>query len=337
MPDARRVALRGRHPRLGNRHHHVGLGARRLAGELLAHALARAVHALAVELRVGAGDVDELEQAELRRGLGEPDRAHAGRVDRDQLARLDVADEVRADDVERGRLAREHPTAFGAAEHERAEAVRVAHAEQVRLVHQHERERAGEARQHLLERVLEIAAVGAELVGVLAGEQLADQLAVGGEHAGQHAELVRELLGVREVAVVAEREAGVGDRAVDRLRVAPRARTGRGVADVTDREVTFERREPALVEHLRDETHVLDDGDRLAVAHRDAGRLLARGAAARRGRGTMLWATGWPGAYTPKTPHASSGSREVGVQGHQYLMWACAGLGASRADLLQPR
>ena len=72
-----------------------------------------------------------------------------------------------------------------------------------------------------------------------------------------------------------EREAGVADRAVDRLRVAPRARPGRGVADVADREVTLERREAALVEHLRDEAHVLDDGDGLAVAHRDAGRLLA--------------------------------------------------------------
>ena len=39
--------------------------------------------------------------------------------------------------------------------------------------------------------------------------------------------------------------------------------------------MTLERREVTLVEHLGDETHVLDDGDGLAVAHRDAGRLLA--------------------------------------------------------------
>ena len=44
---------------------------------------------------------------------------------------------------------------------------------------------------------------------------------------------------------------------------------------MADREVAVERREAALVEHLGDETHVLDDGDGLAVAHRDAGRLLA--------------------------------------------------------------
>ena len=151
----------------------------------------------------------------------------------------------------------------------------VAHAEQVRLVHQHERERAGEPGQHLLQRVLEVAAVGAQLVAVLVHEQLADELAVGGEHAGQHAEVVGERFGVREVAVVAEREAGVGDRAVHGLGVAPRARAGGRVAHVADREMALERREPALVEDLGDQAHVLDDRDRLAVAHRDAGRLLA--------------------------------------------------------------
>ena len=44
---------------------------------------------------------------------------------------------------------------------------------------------------------------------------------------------------------------------------------------MADGEVAVERREAALVEHLGDEAHVLDDGDGLAVAHRDAGRLLA--------------------------------------------------------------
>ena len=44
---------------------------------------------------------------------------------------------------------------------------------------------------------------------------------------------------------------------------------------MADGEVAVERGEAALVEHLGDEAHVLDDGDGLAVAHRDAGRLLA--------------------------------------------------------------
>ena len=41
-----------------------------------------------------------------------------------------------------------------------------------------------------------------------------------------------------------------------------------------DGEVAFERHEMALVEHLRDEAHVLDDRDRLAIADGNASRLL---------------------------------------------------------------
>ena len=132
-------------------------------------------------------------------------------------------------------------------------------------------------------RELEVAAVGARFGRVLVGDELGDERGVGGGveagvagyEAGQHAEPLGELERVGEVAVVAEREAGVADRAVHRLRVAPAARPGRGVADVADGEVTLERREPTLVEHLRDQAHVLRHGDGLAVAHRDPGRLLA--------------------------------------------------------------
>ena len=103
-------------------------------------------------------------------------------------------------------LAREHPAALGAAEHERTEAVAVAHAEQVRFVHQHERERAGEPRQHLLaarcsrSRPSERASSSYSRASSSPISSLSDD-----EHAGQHAELARELLGVREVAVVPER------------------------------------------------------------------------------------------------------------------------------------
>ena len=41
-----------------------------------------------------------------------------------------------------------------------------------------------------------------------------------------------------------------------------------------DGEVAFERRHRPLVEHVGDQTHVLDDGDGLAVADRHPGRLL---------------------------------------------------------------
>ena len=110
---------------------------------------------------------------------------------------------------------------------------------------------------------------------------------------------------------------------------------------MADREMTFERREPALVEHLRDEAHVLDDGDRLAVAHRDAGRLLA--AVLQRVEPEIgVVRNRLAGRVDAEDAARVSGSREVGVQGHQYLMSASAGserpgrISYNRADQAMP-
>ena len=84
-----------------------------------------------------------------------------------------------------------------------------------------------------------------------------------------------QVVGVDQVAVVAERDGPVRGRAERRLRVLPGARPGRGVAGVADREVPLEGVERGLVEDLRDQAHVLVDEDLPPVADRDAGRLLA--------------------------------------------------------------
>ena len=65
----------------------------------------------------------------------------------DQFPGLDLAHERRADDVERRCLAGHHPAAFQAAEHERAEALRVARRVQGPLVHEDQRVRAPDQRQ----------------------------------------------------------------------------------------------------------------------------------------------------------------------------------------------
>ena len=124
-------------------------------------------------------------------------------------------------------------------------------------------------------------------VGVV-GQQRRDQAGVVGrrlEVAGVDVELVAgrrqlgdqrpELVGVDQVAVVAERDRAVGGRPEGRLRVLPDARAGRGVAAVADREVALERGERGLVEDLGDQPHVLVDEDLATVADRDPGRLLA--------------------------------------------------------------
>ena len=92
---------------------------------------------------------------------------------------------------------------------------------------------------------------------------------------GQLGDHLPELVGVDQVAVVAERDRAVVGRAEGRLGVLPGAGAGGGVARVADGEVTLERLERGVVEDLRDQAHVLVDQDLAAVADRDAGGLLA--------------------------------------------------------------
>ena len=273
------VALRRGDARLGHAHDQVGLD-RGLLGQLLAHPDPGPVHALAVQEGVGSGEVDELEQAELGVDLvlGEqPHRPVAAGVDDDHLAGVELAHEVGADHVEGRVLRGEHPPVVELAQAQRPEAVRVAHAHDVALVHQHEREGALERGHDLDEGPFEGPTVGAGLgvAAELGGDELRHQVAVAGDRAGQHAGPGGQLLGVGEVAVVAEGEGVGGGVAIDGLGVAPVARPGGGVPGVADGQVAGERGQGAVVEHVGDEAHVLDHGDRLAVAHGHAGRLLA--------------------------------------------------------------
>src|SRR3990167_5353260 len=94
------VADRRRHAGVGDRHDDVGRH-RTFHRQFQADALARLVDADALEARVGAGEIDVLEDAEAARLLREGlDRTRAVAVDDDDLAGLDVALEAGADDVE---------------------------------------------------------------------------------------------------------------------------------------------------------------------------------------------------------------------------------------------
>ena len=75
----------------------------------MAHADARVLQLAVLENRVGAGEVDELEDAHrvlVRRLEGEA--VHAVLVHHDHLPGLDLADEGRAHGVQRARLRRDH-------------------------------------------------------------------------------------------------------------------------------------------------------------------------------------------------------------------------------------
>ena len=123
------------------------------AGELAAHVRAHLADVDALERAVGPREVDVLENAEAEpvasAGTG-CERAQAVLVDDDDFARLDVADEFGAgDDVERAALAREHPRVVDLADAERAEAERIAHADDFALAQEHERKRAVDLAQRL--------------------------------------------------------------------------------------------------------------------------------------------------------------------------------------------
>ena len=116
----------------------------RLGREPLAHPLALGVQRLAVHLGVRAREVDVLEDAH-RLAAARRHRlldAEALRVADQQLARLQLAHDGGADDVERRRLRGHDRRAVEIAQHERPDAVRIAEGEQRVLAQDDRRERA---------------------------------------------------------------------------------------------------------------------------------------------------------------------------------------------------
>src|SRR5258708_36070400 len=81
-----------------------------LAGELGADALPRLIDAAGLDHAVGTREIDVLEDAEALARLRERARAaHAQRMDGQELAGLDIAHEIRTDDVERAGLRGDDP------------------------------------------------------------------------------------------------------------------------------------------------------------------------------------------------------------------------------------
>ena len=180
---------------------------------------------LAVEPRVGPGEVHELEKAQAGvDGLGGEgtDRTPAGLVDDHHFARLEFAHKVRTDDIERGGLRREYPTVVEPTEAQRTEPVGVANTEHSLLVHEDQRERPTQTRQHVEQRSLEMRRLARlrRVVRVRADverQEFGQHVAVATHRAGQHAGLLGQLVRVHQVSVVTERELCGGRTAIDRL------------------------------------------------------------------------------------------------------------------------
>ena len=180
---------------------------------------------------------------------------HALVVDDDDLARLDVADEVGADDVERAGLAGQHPAAGAlsadAAQDQRPHAQRVAHAHQ-RLVRQrHQRVGA----DHLLQRVDQTVHHG----GIQAdGDQMDEHFGVGGgleQAAAAHQGAVQDMR-VGQVAVMRDREAAELEIGIQRLDVAQDRVAGGGVAVMADGDAAGQFLDhPRVAEIVADKAH----------------------------------------------------------------------------------
>ena len=199
------------------------------------------------------------------------DALHACFRDDNHLARRDVAHELSTDDVERHRLRRQNHGTVEPAQHQRAHAVGVAHADHGVLGQRDQRIGAAHPAQRL-DHALHHAHAPAD------GDQVDDDLGVGGglEDAAAGDEVGAQREGVGEVAVVRDAEPAEGEVGEERLDVAHLGRALGGIAVVTDRGVTFQR-----VDHLARRENIANPAERpvrveeRAVTADDAGGLLA--------------------------------------------------------------
>ncbi len=271
--DARllRIADRRRHAGVGHRDDDVG-GDVALARELGADALAHLVDAGAVDHGVGPREVDVLEDA------GAPTRprerlqgTHAPLLENHHLPGLDVAHELRADDVERAGLRGQDVRLAEPAEDERAHAQRIAHADDRRVGEADERVGALHLAQRIDQAVDHAGASGGR-------DEMDDDLGVGRrlEQGAALHQSATQPAGVRQVAVVGEREAAELQVGEQRLDVAQHGLAGGGVAVVADRRVALEPLHHRLaredVAHL---AQIAVGVELPAVVGDDAGGLLA--------------------------------------------------------------
>jgi hypothetical protein len=222
------------------------------------------------ERRVGPREVDVLEDAggvrAARHRLGV---VAAVVVDPDHLAGQDVAHHLCPDEVERAGLRGEHVVVADAAERQGPDTEGVAEGDERPVRDRDDRVGAAQPAHRRGDRLRERRRV--------VREERGDHLGVGGrpEPHARGEQLVAERRRVDEVPVVPERDRARGAVVHDRLGVRPVGAARRRVAGVADRDLAGQRGELLLVEDVRDEAHLAEDGDPRAVGDGDPRGLLA--------------------------------------------------------------
>jgi hypothetical protein len=197
-------------------------------------------------------------------------RGQAVLVDHHHFAGLDLADVLRAENVQGAALRREDPGAFELAEAQRPEPVWVADADQRVGRETYERVRAAHPREGLPQP-------SHEILRTRAREQVDDDLAVDGrlEDGAQVLAFLAKLLRVHEVAVVRDRDRAVAIGGDERLEVRRMVRTRGGVTVVPDGARSGQRRDDVAREDLRDQTAPAVHMEPTIVRGADACALLA--------------------------------------------------------------
>ncbi len=181
--------------------------------------------------RVGPREINVFEDAGPSRLPRQREEAlHSVAVDDHHFAVLDVADEFRPDDVERAGLRAEDRAALELAEHERADAERIARPDQLLVGQSHERVRALDFGQSLDETVDDLGPARAR------SEQKHD-FRIAGRLADRAAanELPAERQSVGQIAVVGDREAARLEFGEQRLDVAQYGVASGRIPHMTDR------------------------------------------------------------------------------------------------------
>ena len=229
-----RVSDGGGHAGVRNGDDHIRRRGR-FAGKLRPHLLADVIDVVATDDGVGPGEVDVLEDAGPRRPLRKrPVALDAAGGDGDDLAVLDLAHEFRADDVECAGFRCQHVSASELAEHQWADADRVARTDQHVVGQAHQRIGALDLHQRIDEPLDDTAALGAR-------DEMQDHLGIGrrlADRAGRN-ELPPQRQRVREVAVVGDGEAAGVEVGEQRLHVAQNGVAGGRIAVMTERDVTL--------------------------------------------------------------------------------------------------
>ena len=270
MPDAFAKPIAGGRAGVGDRHDEVGLD-RRLLREPLPHAHAARVHLRAAEARVRAGEVDVLEDARRAAALGE-------RLGAVQPFVVEPEDLARAG--RRGRRRRRSGRARSSPRRRpsrrrcgrgRAAGSRAGRGTRPCPVDDRDDRVGALEPPHGRWRWRPAAAPGrarcsAAITSVSEVEARRTPSATSSSRSGA---------GVREVAVVPERDGARAPMVHERLRVRPVHAAGGRVPRVPDRDLAGQRLQLLLVEDLGHEAHVAQRGQPPGLGDGDARRLLA--------------------------------------------------------------